>query len=77
MDDEASERRKKCISSGEVKPHMDKLAAFKSNKAFSGIHDLVDWVLVQIKDDSNCLADAHLFIDHIVIDKLYTELYLQ
>ena len=77
LDDEASERRKKCISSGEVKPHMDKLAAFKSNKAFSGIHDLVDWVLVQIKDDSNCLADAHLFIDHIVIDKLYTELYLQ
>ena len=77
LDEDSADSRKKLISSPEVKPHVEKLSSFKSNKAFSGIHDLIDWVLYQIKDESNTLADAHLFIDHIVIDKLYVELYLQ
>lgn len=77
LDDDSLASRKIMLTSSEIKPHIEKLSSFKSNKAFSGIHELVDWVLQQVKDDSNTLADAHLFIDHVVIDKLYVELYLQ
>ena len=73
---DGSDSRENNLSSSEIKPHLEKLSSFKSNKAFSGIHDLIDWAICQVKDDSNNLADAHLFLDHIVIDKLYTELYL-
>ena len=77
LDEDGAASRKFLLNSAEIKPHVDKLNSFKSNKAFSGIHDLLDWVLQQIKDETNTLANAHLFIDHIVIDKLYVELYLQ
>ena len=76
LDESSSDSRENILSSSEIKPHLEKLSSFKSNKAFSGIHDLIDWAICQVKDDSNNLADAHLFLDHIVIDKLYTELYL-
>ena len=76
LDESPSDSRENILSSSEIKPHLEKLSSFKSNKAFSGIHDLIDWAICQVKDDSNNLADAHLFLDHIVIDKLYTELYL-
>ena len=73
---DGSDSRENNLSSSEIKPHLEKLSSFKSNKAFSGIHDLIDWVICHLKDDTNNLADAHLFLDHIVKDKLYTELYL-
>ena len=31
----------------------------------------------QVRDGSNSLADAHLFIDHLVVNKLYLDLFLQ
>ncbi len=33
--------------------------------------------LVQVQDPSNRLAEAHLFLDHLVVDRLYTELFLK
>ena len=76
LDDSSEETRENNLSTSDIKPHLEKLSSFKSNKAFSGIHDLIDWVIQHLKDDTNNLADAHLFLDHIAIDKLYTELYL-
>ena len=76
LDESSSDSRENILSSSEIKPHLEKLSSFKNNKAFSGIHDLIDWVICHLKDDTNNLADAHLFLDHIVKDKLYTELYL-
>ena len=32
---------------------------------------------VQVEDPSNRLAEAHLFLDHLVVDRLYTELFLK
>ena len=32
---------------------------------------------VQVRDPSNTLMDSHLFIDHLVINKLYLDLFLQ
>ena len=77
LDEDSALSRKNMLTSSEIKPHVEKLSSLKSNKAFSGIHDLVDWVIKQIKDESNTLEDADLFLDNIVIDKLYVELYLQ
>ena len=34
-------------------------------------------VFFQVRDGSNSLADAHLFIDHLVVNKLYLDLFLQ
>ena len=76
LDEDPGLSRKNMLSSSDIKPHLEKLSSLKSNKAFSGIHDLIDWVLKQIKDDSNTLEDADLFLDNIVIDKLYVELFL-
>jgi len=76
LDEDSVSNRKKLLTSTEVKPHVEKLSAFKSNKAFSGIHDLIEWVLEQVKEESNTLADCHLFLDNIVIDKLYVDLFL-
>ena len=42
---------------------------------FSGFGELVRWVLQQIEEETNTLKDTGLFIDYLVIDKLYTELY--
>ena len=33
--------------------------------------------LFQVRDGSNSLADVHLFIDHLVVNKLYLDLFLQ
>ena len=30
----------------------------------------------QVRDSSNSLADAALFLDHLVVNKLYLDLYL-
>jgi len=77
LDEESSEKRKLILSSVEVKPHMEKISGFKSNKAFSGIHELIDWVINQTKDETNTLADSHLYIDQLVVNKLYLDLYLK
>ena len=76
LDEDSVSSRKTLLMSSEVKPHIEKMSTFKSNKAFSGIHDLIDWVLEQVKEESNTLADCHLFLDKIVIDKLYVDLFL-
>ena len=77
LDEESSEKRKLILASPEVKPHMEKISGFKSNKAFSGIHELIDWVLTQSKDETNTLADSHLYIDQMVVNRLYLDLYLK
>ena len=76
LDEDSVSNRKKLLASPEVKPHIEKLSSFKSNKAFSGIHELIEWVLEQVKDESNTIADCHLFLDNIVIDRLYVDLFL-
>ena len=46
------------------------------NLGFSGFQDLLFWVLNQVEMEVNLLADAPLFIDYLVKNKLYTELYI-
>ena len=77
LDEESTEKRNLVMSSAEVKPHMEKISNLKSNKAFSGIHDVIDWVMTQTKDETNTLADATLYIDHLVVNRLYTDLFLK
>jgi hypothetical protein len=77
LDEESTEKRKLVLSSPEVKPHMEKVFGLKSNKAFSGIHDVIDWVITQTKDETNTLADSTLYVDYLVVDRLYTELFLK
>jgi len=61
----------------EVKCQLEKLRAYKSNKGFNGFHDLLAWVLQQVEVEENTLQEASLFIDYLVIDKLYTEAFLR
>ena len=77
LDEESTEKRNLVLSSPEVKPHMEKVQSLKSNKAFSGIHDVIDWVITQTKDETNTLADATLYVDYLVVNRLYTELFLK
>ena len=77
LDEESTEKRNLVLTSPEVKPHMEKVQSLKSNKAFSGIHDVIDWVITQTKDESNTLADATLYLDYLVVNRLYTELFLK
>jgi hypothetical protein len=49
----------------------------KNNKGFLGLYELIDWVLLQVHDESNTLDDAHNFIDYLTINKLYVELYMK
>ena len=77
LDEESTEKRNLVMSSAEVKPHMEKISNLKNNKAFSGIHDVIDWVITQTKDETNTLADATLYIDHLVVNRLYTDLFLK
>jgi len=75
--EEGNGSREKMLLSAEVKPNMEKILALKKDKGMTGIHDLIDWTVAQIRDDSNSLMDAHLFIDRVVINKLYVDLFLQ
>jgi len=65
------------LNTPEMKTQLDKLKAFKSNKGFSGFHELVGWVMAEVEREPNTLADTVLFIRYLTIDKLYTELYLR
>jgi len=77
LDEESTEKRNLVLSSQEVKPHVEKVQNLKNNKAFSGIHDVIDWVITQTKDETNTLADATLYVDYLVVNRLYTELFLK
>merc|ERR1712059_121367 len=77
LDEESVQTREKVLASQEVKPHLDKIIGLKTNKAFAGIHDLVDWTITQIRDETNTLMDAHIFLDKIVVNRLYIDLYLK
>ena len=91
--EESEGGREQLLGLAEVKPHVDKVTSLKRDKGMAGIHDLIDWTLAQVRyfvskvhvqvsffqvrDGSNSLADAHLFIDHLVVNKLYLDLFLQ
>jgi hypothetical protein len=78
--DEESENldlKSRVLECSEMRQQLDRLAGLQRSKALAGLADLVDWVMVQVRDPSNRLAEAHLFLDHLVVDKLYTELFLK
>jgi len=65
------------LQSQDMKIQLEKLRAYKSNKGFSGFQDVLLWVLNQVELEVNLVADTPLFIDYLVRDKLYTEIYLR
>jgi len=65
------------LQSQDMKIQLEKLRAYRSNKGFSGFQDVLLWVLNQVELEVNLVADTPLFIDYLVRDKLYTEIYLR
>jgi len=75
--EEKNEGKGAVLGMPEMKQHLEKLSSLKNNKAFLGLHELIDWVIVQVSDESNILEDSHNFIDYLTINKLYIELYMK
>ena len=81
LEEEAMEggqtQRRAVMELAEVRQQMDRLNGMKNNKAFLGLHDLVDWAVEQVTDETNTLEDAHNFLDYLTVNKLYVELYVR
>ena len=77
MEEGGQTQRRAVMELPEVRQQMDRLHGMKNNKAFLGLHDLVDWAVEQVTDETNTLEDAHNFIDYLTVNKLYVELYVR
>ena len=60
-----------------LKVARESLVGLKSQKAFLGLSDLIDWVLVTCNDRDNDFRAVQDFLAYLVVDKLYTENYLR
>ena len=54
----------------------DSLAGLKSQKAFLGLSELIDWVLSTANDRDNDFRALPDFLAFLVVDKLFTDGYL-
>ncbi len=53
------------------------MSEMKTDKAYLGLVDLINWVSDVTLDCTNDFSNIHDFVDYLVVDRLYTENYLK